>query len=153
MKFASVSGGSNHTCGVTSAGAAYCWGVNGLGQLGDGTTTQRLAPVAVTGGLSFMTVGAGGFYTCGLTSAGSASCWGANDYGQLGDGTTINRSSPVAVHGGLRLATLSTGYRDACGVTVTATRTTYCWGRNNLGQLGDSSTTDRLTPVRLANPR
>src|SRR5438309_3545072 len=153
VKFASVSGGSNHTCGVTSAGAAYCWGVNGLGQLGDGTTTPRLAPVAVTGGLSFMTVGAGGFYTCGLTSAGSASCWGANDYGQLGDGTTINRSSPVAVHGGLRLATLSTGYRDACGVTVTATRTTYCWGRNNLGQLGDSSTTDRLTPVRLANPR
>ena len=67
------------------------------GQLGDGTYTQRLTPVAVHGGLVFSSLTAGYVHTCGLTTGGAAYCWGYNAYGQLGDGTTTNRSVPTRV--------------------------------------------------------
>jgi alpha-tubulin suppressor-like RCC1 family protein len=86
-----------HTCGVTTAGAAYCWGLNNFGQLGDNSTTNRTSPVAVTGGLSFAAVSAGGQHTCGVTTAGTAYCWGSNSSGQLGNGTTITNLVPVRV--------------------------------------------------------
>src|SRR2546430_15275906 len=68
--FARVSAGGAHTCGVTSGGAAYCWGFNGDGQLGDGTTTNRLSPVLVAGGGSFAAGGAGGGRTRAVGPAG-----------------------------------------------------------------------------------
>lgn len=86
-----------NTCGETTGSRAYCWGLNSTGAVGDGTTTQRLTPVPVAGGLYFSQVSAGGLYACGKTSAGVAYCWGSNGHGQLGDGTTLNRSTPVAV--------------------------------------------------------
>ena len=79
-----------------SGGTAYCWGFNGQGQLGDGT--NRLVPVAVSGGRTYTALVAGGQHTCGLVSGGTAYCWGENYYGQLGDGTSgTNRTAPVAV--------------------------------------------------------
>src|SRR6266487_2766948 len=92
---------SGHTCGVTTSGAAYCWGFGQSGELGAGPTiTQSLTPVQVSGGLSFVAVSAGGFHTCGITSAPTLDtpyCWGANFQGQLGNGTTTSSSTPVQV--------------------------------------------------------
>ena len=101
--FASVSAGSNATCGVTTSGSGYCWGNNGFGQLGNGSTSNSTAPVRIAGGLSFSSVSSGSLqgFACGLTSAGAAYCWGYNDYGQLGRGNLTNSSSPVAVNGNL----------------------------------------------------
>ena len=92
-----ISTGVWHTCGVTPGGAAYCWGDNFFGQLGDGTSVARATPVPVAGGLRFAAVSAGSFHTCGVTASGAAYCWGDNQNGQLGDGTTDRRTTPVPV--------------------------------------------------------
>jgi alpha-tubulin suppressor-like RCC1 family protein len=99
LTFITVSSGIYHTCGITTGGAAYCWGRNEFGQLGDGTTTGRLAPVAVLGGLTFATVDAQIYHTCGVTTSGVAYCWGYNAVGQLGNGTTTDSNVPVRVLG------------------------------------------------------
>lgn len=147
LSFAAVSAGSRHTCGVTSAGAAYCWGDNSSGQLGDGTTAQRLTPELVAGGVSFAAVSASSYsdHTCGLTAAGAAYCWGSNVYGQLGDGTAITRLSPALVAGGLSFVTLSAGGFQTCGLTSAGA--VYCWGNNSSGGLGDGTMTNRRSPV------
>ena len=102
LDFTTVSAGGHHACGVTSAGAAYCWGANSHGQLGDGTTSDRWSPVPVAGGVRFTALSAGNHHTCGVNSVGTVYCWGGNYLGQLGDGTTADRPSPVRVAGGSR---------------------------------------------------
>jgi len=139
--------GFYHTCGVTSVGAAYCWGDNTYGQLGDGTTTEQTSPVLVTGGLTFAAVSAGSYHTCGVTSGGAAYCWGGNFVGQLGDGTFTQRTSPVAVAGGLLFATVSAGDQYTCGLTTGGA--VYCWGDNAVGQLGNGTTGGSATPGRV----
>ena len=95
---AAVNIGSYHTCALTQAGAVLCWGFNSNGQLGDGTTTRRNVPVAVSGlGSGAIAIGAGSNFSCAMTEDGGAWCWGFNAQGRLGDGTTTDRSTPVAV--------------------------------------------------------
>jgi alpha-tubulin suppressor-like RCC1 family protein len=149
LSFRQVSVGFGHSCGVTQAHLAYCWGVNFAGQLGDGTTTDRLTPVPVAGGLRFRQVSAGARHVCGVTLGNVAYCWGANLSGALGDGTTTERLTPVAVAGGLRFGEVSaSGNGDhTCGVT-TGNRA-YCWGANFNAQLGDG-TSDNFRPVPVA---
>lgn len=147
VRFAAVSAGDRYSCGLTPAGAAYCWGLNGWGQLGDRTTSDRSSPVAVTGGLSFTAISTGFRQTCAIAAAGVVYCWGLNGSGQLGDGTTTDRLSPVPLAGGLLFTAVSAGDFHTC--SVTAAGATYCWGANGDGQLGDGTTTSRSTPVRV----
>src|SRR5438105_4186179 len=97
INLTAIVAGRRHSCGVTSAGAAYCWGENVFGQLGDGTTTNSLTPVAVAGGLTFATLSPFLDHTCGLTTGGVGYCWGSNSHGELGDRTTTSSTVPVRV--------------------------------------------------------
>ncbi|MEP7105975.1 MAG: hypothetical protein ABI838_09025 [Chloroflexota bacterium] len=133
--FVHLTEGISHTCGVTPDNRAYCWGDNHAGQLGDGTTTNRLVPRAVASGLRFRLVSAGWWFTCGLTTDDKAYCWGDNLDATLGDGGTEQTSlRPVAVAGGRRYRQLRTGNHHVCAVTFADV--TVCWGANGRGQLG-----------------
>jgi alpha-tubulin suppressor-like RCC1 family protein len=98
LNFGEVRAGSYHSCGLTMANQAYCWGNNGAGELGDGTTNHSPTPVAVAGGHQFRQLTASG-HSCGRDLARKAYCWGDNGAGQLGDGTTTTRLMPRAVAG------------------------------------------------------
>src|SRR5438067_2118836 len=207
LAWAAVSAGFEHTCGLTTAGAAYCWGQGYAGKLGDGSTSDRSSPVLVAGGARFVSLSAGGHHTCAVTAAGAAYCWGYNVYGQLGvgtttgpescatanpdvtvdcsvapapvaggisfaavsaaagaayswgsndegdlgDGTTTQRLTPVPVASDVRFAALARGIANGHTCGVTAAGAAYCWGSNRTGQLGDGTTTQRLTPVPVAS--
>src|SRR5439155_22774592 len=116
-----VDAASVHSCALNASGEAFCWGLNFNGQLGDGTTTARPVPTAVTGGLRLAALSPGFVYTCGLTTTGAAYCWGFNANGQLGDGTTTQRLVPTPVAGDLTFAALSaSGRHTCCGVPTSA---------------------------------
>ncbi len=93
-----ITAGNAHTCALTAAGGAKCWGNNNSGQLGDSSMMQRLTPVDVSGLASGLTsIAAGGDHTCAVTTSGGVKCWGFNGYGQLGDNTNDLRLAPVDV--------------------------------------------------------
>jgi alpha-tubulin suppressor-like RCC1 family protein len=135
LVFAQLSAGGSHSCGLTAAGAAYCWGYNPDSRLGDSTTTHQPAPVAVRqpAGVAFVSIHAAGSHSCALTAMGEAWCWGSNHVGQLGIGMPLDRHTPVRVAGGLTFRSFSAN-GNSCGVTKEGT--TYCWGSNQYGSVG-----------------
>jgi alpha-tubulin suppressor-like RCC1 family protein len=153
-----LSGGSNFTCALGSTGAAYCWGTNANGELGNGSTTGSSVPVAVTttgvlSGKTLTGITRGAAYACALDSAGLAYCWGQNANGQLGNNSTTDSDVPVAVTAtgvlsGKTLAQVGGGGFDACALDSAGTA--YCWGLNTSGQLGNNSTTQSAVPVFVA---
>ena len=146
-------------CALDSAGAAYCWGWNSEGELGDGSTQQPDPSVAVAvdtsgvlAGKALTQLSAGDQEACALDSAGAAYCWGDNGEGGLGDGSTQNSSVPVAVDtsgvlAGKTLTQITVGSGHACALDSSGSA--YCWGGNNSGELGDDSTSMSDMPVRV----
>ena len=147
LTFAQVSVGKSHSCAVTTAEFAYCWGLNGNGQVGSGDPDQQHeTPTPVAGDLTFVEVSAGASHTCGVTSDNAAYCWGSSMDGQLGDGTTFTGArTPRLVSGDLSFARVSAGADHTCGVTTV--NVAYCWGLNRDGRLGDGTTESRATPT------
>lgn len=146
----SITAGSYHTCGLTTAGKAYCWGdPQNDAVLGDAAGTQwSLTPVAVAGNITWSALFAAGANNCGLDATGKAYCWSGNFSGQVGDGTTTPRLTPTAVATTATFARLFVGPGHVCGLT--SAKVAHCWGENNMGQLGQGDRTDRPTPVAIA---
>jgi alpha-tubulin suppressor-like RCC1 family protein len=148
----SVSAGGYHTCAVKTDHTLWCWGGDGYGQLGDGTTAGSLVPVQVSGhATDWAAVSAGFQHACAVKTDHSLWCWGWNDAGQLGDGTTTVQPNPVPVQvsgHATGWAAVSAGYQHTCAVKTDGTL--WCWGENTYGQLGDGTPGDSLVPVQVS---
>ncbi len=151
--YVSVTAGYLHSCAVAIGGAAYCWGENRMGALGDGNRdTNRLVPAPVLGSLAFSAVSAGGVdsgHTCAVTPTGAGYCWGNALFGRLGDGSGIGGAlAPRAVADTFHLSAVSAGYMGACGLG--AGGALWCWGDDTYGELGNGVfNTYALSPVQV----
>jgi alpha-tubulin suppressor-like RCC1 family protein len=166
---AAISAGGLHTCALMNDGGVKCWGNNLPGEVGDG---QACGPTCVTPADVCQTydeaeqrcaeplsgvvqIAAGGFHSCAVTATGGVKCWGRSEWGEVGDGTvgdgdalTLDniRTTPINVTGlGTGVKAISAGERHTCALTTAGG--VKCWGRNNTGQLGDSTMTDSPVPV------
>jgi alpha-tubulin suppressor-like RCC1 family protein len=123
-----------------------CWGRNTEGQLGDGTNTDRPAPVPVARLADVSAIALGGHFACALVRDGTVQCWGANADGALGDGSAApSRSTPGPVPAIQGATEITAGWRHACARLTSGVL--RCWGQNTFGQIGDGTTTARATPV------
>ena len=161
--FSSLAVGAAHICALGGDERAYCWGsnwwgLNPIGQLGDGTTTDRATPTLVINGANssgtYKKIVAGGSKTCAIGTDDEAYCWGQGAWGGLGDGTTNNRTSPVNVSNGSNAAgtykDISTGGWASCGIGTDDKA--YCWGYGGTGLMGNGTTTQTNTsPVAVSN--
>jgi alpha-tubulin suppressor-like RCC1 family protein len=145
-----ASAGGYHTVAVKTDGTLWTWGYNGSGRLGDNTTTDQSSPVTTAGGgTTWCQASAGYRHIAAVKTDGTLWTWGYNGYGRLGDNTTTDQSSPVTTAGGgTTWCQASAGYRHTTAIKTDGTL--WTWGRNNCGQLGDNTTTNRSSPVTTA---
>ena len=134
-----LAAGEEHTCAITVSGAVYCWGDNSQGQLGDGTTTNRLVATQITAFAEpAATITGGGYHTCAIVGASrQVWCWGRNDSGQIGEAGEpgSNALSPIVVASlGTNVSSVEAGGYHSCALLPSGE--VRCWGRNDHGQLG-----------------
>lgn len=140
--------GPNDSCTGFHGGSVRCWGDNNRGQLGDGTTTTRTTPVAISTLTNAVEIALGLHHNCARLRDGSLRCWGSNYSGELGDGSTVDRYAPVPVLGLSNAVELGLGAAHNCARLQD--NSLRCWGDNSFGQLGDGTTVNRSTPVPVS---
>ena len=139
--------GLGHSCMTYNNGQVICWGLNASGQLGDGSTVNKSEPVYAKDLNGVLNLTAGSKHTCALTISGEVWCWGENSSGQLGNGSTTNSNVPVKV-AGLPDKVLSITAGDEFTCVQLMNQEVWCWGKNDLGQLNDGTTTNQTSPVK-----
>jgi alpha-tubulin suppressor-like RCC1 family protein len=150
-----ITSGWNFTCALRRGGTVQCWGEGGVGQLGNGATSDSNVPVPVTGLTDVAEISAGQYHVCARLHSGQVRCWGYNFFGQLGNGTVLtNASTPVTVVAGpsdprplTGAVQLSSGANHTC--VRFADRSARCWGRNVDYALGTLVTTNSYVPVAV----
>jgi alpha-tubulin suppressor-like RCC1 family protein len=156
-------GGFYWMASIKTDGTLWSWGINGNGQLGNNTTSDKSSPIqTVSAGTNWKQITAGYRHAAAIKTDGTLWTWGRNNYAQLGDGTTIDRSSPVqTVSGDTTWSVVSAG-NTGMTASIKTDGTLWTWGRNNIGQLGDGTIIQRkllvfqltciLIIIRLALP-
>lgn len=144
-----IAAGGCHTAAVKSEGTLWCWGSGSYGELGNGSQPMTVpAPVQAAGLTTVSSVVAGSYHTIATLADGTLRAFGLNANGQLGDGTDTNRSTAVTVAGILSAVVATAAGLDHT-VAFLSDGSVWAWGHNMDYQLGDGTTTDRWTPVRI----
>jgi len=146
--WAEISAGYNHTIALRSNGTLWGWGDNSSGQLGDGTTADKHIPIQIGTDTDWAKISAGYSHTIALRSNKTLWAWGGNWAGQLGDGTEFSRPYPVQIGTDTDWAEIAAG-RGANAAALKKNGALWIWGDNEFGQLGDGTTDDRTSPVRM----
>ena len=144
---ASVSVGWYHSLAAKSDGSVSAWGYNGLGQLGNNTTTDLAVPAAVPGLTGVVGVAGGSYQSAALKADGTVWAWGWNAVGQLGNNSTVDSKVPVQVQGLSGVKAIAAGTSHF--LALKADGTVWTWGYNSNGQIGNNTTTDALVPVQV----
>jgi alpha-tubulin suppressor-like RCC1 family protein len=134
---AKVATGEEFSCAVKQNGSAACWGANNVGQLGDGSITDKTIATDVFGLNSVRSIAANYAHACALKQDGTVACWGWNGNGQLGDGTTTYKTVATTVSGLVNVEAITTGVFHTCALKQDSS--VACWGANTAGQLGDGT--------------
>jgi alpha-tubulin suppressor-like RCC1 family protein len=136
--------GTGYVCAI-AGGAVLCWGNNGSGQLGDGTTKTRYAPAPVPGVEGATALALAPEHACGLRGGGTVTCWGASSHGALGRAAGDARYVPAPVEGLRGAVAIGAGHEHTCAVIDDGS--VRCWGANRHGEIGDGSTAERPSPT------
>jgi alpha-tubulin suppressor-like RCC1 family protein len=148
--WSAVAGGEYHSLALKEDGTLWAWGDNSSGQLGDGTNTDRTSPVQVGSATDWEAIATGDNFSLGLKTDGTLHAWGYNGYGQLGDGTNTDKNSPTLVSGGATdWDMIAAG--DDYSLAIKDNGELWAWGQNNHGNLGDGTTANKNTPVRIGS--
>ena len=152
----SVQSGCSFSTALDTSGRVWTWGSNSVGQLGTGSPAPFNATptmVSLPTGTIVKTISAGEGFGVALNATGKLFAWGIDNRGQLGDGGHRTGSTvPVRVHlpSGTTATFVASGSEHS--LALTSTGRVLAWGDNDFGQLGDGTTIERDTPVRITMP-
>ena len=146
-----ISSGGEHTCAILDDGSVSCWGKGNIGQLGNGGTSDANTPTPTSSlgtGRTAVAISSGGSHTCAILDDGSVSCWGVGGDGRLGNGAPYSETTPTPTSSlgiGRTAVAISLGRFHTCAILDDGN--VSCWGRGNLGQLGNGGTSGETTPT------
>ncbi len=154
-----ISAGWDHALALATNGTVWAWGQNGVGELGDGTTSNRISPVLLTNLTNIVAVSGGDWHSSALATDGTAWKWGRNDVGQLGNGAADRAGNfiPHPIPAKIQLDNYGAPFtnitrvaaRDWHNIAVKSDGSVWQWGANDQGQCGDNTTADRHRPVQV----
>lgn len=144
-----ITGGEEHSLALKNDGTVWAWGINNSGQLGDGTYLDKWTPLQINSLIGIVAITSGGTnHSLALRNDGTVWAWGKNYWGQLGDGTTIDKTTPIQVSTLTGITGIAAGM-EGHSFALKNDGTLWAWGNNGVGQLGDGTLMDRLTPVQV----
>jgi len=146
--FQRVGMGGVYRCGQKSDGVLWCWGADYYGSFGNGTASPYSPDTAIraAGGKSYSQITFGSAHMCGL-NGDAVECWGQNYYGQAGGPIGSDRYNPGPINGGMNFVSVSSGSNAFTNCGISPAGRAYCWGENDLGQLGNGTLTSSADPV------
>jgi alpha-tubulin suppressor-like RCC1 family protein len=148
--WASITAGNNgHTLAIKTDGTLWAWGYNVYGQLGDGTSVNKNAPIQIGSATDWSIISAGISHTLSIKTDGTLWAWGYNYQGQLGDGTNVDKNAPIQIGSATDWSTISAGGYQTLSIKTDGTL--WAWGRNSSGQLGDGTNVNKNAPIQIGS--